>query len=137
MEEKFRKKSLCRRDLNRIKQGFWCYHELLLAKPNAYGLSKQTLSIIFSKLNNRKQIVKIEYKLSSQEDFIQEVLQGSELLQFNIYLHAFFSLQDANVWKFSDDTVPFAWGPNSENFWKSLEELSEYQYVGLKTTKWN
>ena len=137
MEEKFRKKRLCRSDLNRLKQGFWCYHELLLAKPNAYGLSTQTLSIIFSKLNNCKQIVKIENKLSSQEDFIQEVLQGSELLQFNIYLHDFFSLQYVNVWKFSDDTVTYVCGPNSENFWKSLEELSEYQYVGLKTTKWN
>lgn len=75
--------------------------------------------------------------MSSQEDFIQEVLQGSELLQFNIYLHDFFSLQYVNVWKFSDDTVTYVCGPNSENFWKSLEELSEYQYVGLKTTKWN
>ena len=57
-------------------------HELLLAKFNAYGLSKQALLIIFRYLNNRKQRVKINNKLSSWRDLIQEVPQESVLRPF-------------------------------------------------------
>ena len=51
-------------------------YELLLAKLNAYGLSKQAPLKLFSYLNNRKQRVKINKKLSSWKDLIQGVAQG-------------------------------------------------------------
>ena len=66
-------------------------HELLLAKLNPYGLSKQTLLIIFSYLNNRKQRVKINNKWNSGNDLIQEVPQvsvfGSLQLNINLRMH--------------------------------------------------
>ena len=39
--------------------------ELLVAKLNAYGFSKEVLKLIFSYLNNRKQRVKINKTFSS------------------------------------------------------------------------
>ena len=66
-------------------------HELLRAKLNPYGLSKQTLLIIFSYLNNRKQRVKINNKWNSGNDLIQEVPQvpvfGSLQLNINLRIH--------------------------------------------------
>ena len=55
------------------------YHQLLLAKFHAYGLSKQALAIIFRYLSNRKQRIKFNNIFSSWNDLILGVLQGSGL----------------------------------------------------------
>ena len=44
--------------------------ELLVAKLNAYGFSKEVLKLIFSYLNNRKQRVKINKTFSSWEKLL-------------------------------------------------------------------
>ena len=54
-------------------------HELLIAKLDAYGFSKQVLKLIFSYLNNRKQRVKIYKTFSSWKELLYGEAKGSVL----------------------------------------------------------
>ena len=54
-------------------------HELLIAKLNAYGFSKDALKFIFSYMSDRWQRIKINKSFSSWSALIQRVPQGSVL----------------------------------------------------------
>ena len=52
-------------------------HDLLLAKLNAYGFSRDALSLVYNYLSNRKQRTKINFQFSDWVDLICGVPQGS------------------------------------------------------------
>ena len=64
-------------------------HDLLLAKLKAYGFSSNTLKLMHSYLNNKKQQVQINNKFSSESIVITGVSQGSidGLLLFNLFIN--------------------------------------------------
>ena len=73
-----------------LSKAFDCLnHDLLLAKLNAYGFTKEALKTIQSYLKNRWQRVKIDNTFSDWFDLDLGVPQGSVLgpLLFNIYIY--------------------------------------------------
>ena len=75
--------------LTDLSKAFDCLpHDLLIAKPDAYGFKNDALYLIFNCLNNRKLRVKINSSFSSFQNIISGVPQVSLLgpLLFNIFL---------------------------------------------------
>ena len=73
-----------------LPKAFDCIlHDLLIAKLNAYGFHKNTLTLLFSYLKSRKQSVRIKTNYCSFIEWLSGVLQGSILgtLLFNIFLN--------------------------------------------------
>ena len=120
-------------------------HELLIAKLNAYGFSKEALNLISSYLSDRWQHVKINNRFSNWTELLQGVPQGSVLgpLLFNIYLNdLFFALKNFDVCNFEDDTTPFACDSSLKSVLEKLETSSEIaiawfenNYMKLNTDK--
>ena len=88
------------------------YHDLLIAKLEAYDFGYNSLKLIFDYLNNRKQRCKVGSDYSSWLDVLTGVPQGSVLglLLFNIFLNDFFYMFKSNVCNFADDNSLYASG---------------------------
>ena len=87
-------------------------HELLIAKPHAYGLTKPALKLLYSYLRNRWHRTKINSSFSTWKELLTGVPQGPILgpRLFNIYLNdLFFILDMTNVCNYADDTALHAW----------------------------
>ena len=81
-----------------------------MAKLNAYGFISPALRLVQSYLSNRKQITKINSELSSCEEILFGVPQGSilETLLFNTFLcDVFFIINDVKFASYADDNTPF------------------------------
>ena len=95
-----------------LSKAFDCIgHELLIAKPHAYGFDNDALKCIYSYLKGRKQRTKIH----SSYSFFAEILfgepQGSILgpLLFNAYIgDLFYDIDDLDFASFADDNTPYS-----------------------------
>ena len=68
------------------------FHDILLDKLSAYGMSTDSVSLLESYISNRKQQIKINSILSSWADIQKGVSQGSILkaLLFNVFINDIF-----------------------------------------------
>ena len=111
-----------------LSKAFDCLpHELLIAKLEAYGFEKKTLSSFLSYLKNRKQAVNINGILSDFLEILSGVPQGSILgpILFNIFLNDFIYDMESTPtdnYNFADDNTLSACAENMEELKLKLEE---------------
>ena len=95
--------------LTDLSKAFDClFHDLLLAKLNAYGFSLPTLRLMQSYLSNKKQRTEINSEFSSWEEILFGVPQGSILgsLLCNIFLcDLLFIMDDVDFASYADDNT--------------------------------
>ena len=110
--------------LTDLSKAFDCLnHELLIAKLEAYGFDRDSLTYIYSYLSNRKQRTKINRSFSDWADIISGVPQGSilEPLLFNIYLNdIFFLTTNCDLANYADDTTPYNTNDKLDDLVRSL-----------------
>ena len=111
-----------------LSKAFDCIkHDLLLAKLDAYGISRKALCLINSFLENRQQRVKINGSFSTYKQLSLGVPQGSVLgpLLFNIYINdLLLSIEDTDIYNYADDTTIFACDKNLGSVIARLENDS-------------
>ena len=97
-----------------LSKAFDCLpHDLLIAKLNAYGLTKKSLRYVYSYLSNRKMRVRVGCTFSEWLDMLLGVPQGSVLgpLLFNIFLNDLFLCNvESEICNFADDNTLHACG---------------------------
>ena len=111
-----------------LSKAFDCIkHDLLLAKLNAYGFSREALRLVNSFLENRHKRVKINGSFSAFKQLFLGVPQGSVLgpLFFNIYINdLLLSIQDTDICNYADDTTLYTCDNNLDNVIARLENDS-------------
>ena len=138
-----------------LSKAFDCLdHDLLLAKLDAYGFSRNALILICSYLSDRRQRVKVNGTFSTWCYSKIGVPQGSVLgpLLFNIFINdMFYLVNDTEVCNYADDTTLYVGDENlrtvlsklekdtlllsewfSDNFMKLIEEKSHLLIFGTK-----
>ena len=104
--------------LTDLTKTFDCiYHDLLIAKLNAYGFSYMPLCLIFDYLSGRKQRTKVNESFSTFLEILFGVPQGSILgpLLFNIQMV-----------NFADDCSPYEFNQSINQVIQNLETLTAY-----------
>ena len=98
-------------------------HDLLLAKPEAYGLDNNAVRFMGSYLTNRLQRCKINNSFSEWAKISAGVPQGSILgsLLFNIFTNdIFLFLQKCDLANYADDSTMYTSGKRVSTFIDSL-----------------
>ena len=100
-------------------------HDLLIAKLEAYGFSKQALKLMKSYLKNRKQKVQINIEVSSERDVIAGVLQGSidGPLHLNLFINdLIFFIEQYTLSNYADDNNLLNSGEDKELIKSTLRQ---------------
>ena len=111
-------------------------YDLLIAKVNAYGLSRPALKLVHSYLQNRKQRTKIGSSYSLWEEIVSGVPQGSIWgpLSLNIFLcDLFLNIENNYFTNFADYTTPYVIGNNLDEVVSELRDLKSYLPDFLRT----
>ena len=124
--------------LTDLSKAFDCLsHELLIAKLEAYGFDKKSLTLILNYLSSRKQRVKINDSYSSWSEILFGVPQGSILgpLLFNIFIcDMFYFMEDFQIANYADDSTPFSAKQECISVIEELEISSSILFTWLKNT---
>ena len=133
--------------LTDLSKAFDCIsHDLLIAKLNAYGFSKISLSLIKDYLSDRIQRTKIGETFSMWREIVGGVPQGSILgpLLFNIYINDIFLFSKSfNIANYADDCSPYECSGSTDDVIQKLENDSrilmdwyEINYLKPNPDKW-
>ena len=118
-----------------ISQAFdFLDHELLTAKPNAYGFTLPAFRLIHDYLSNRKQKTKIDDNYSSWSEILFGVPLRSILgpLLFNTFLEdLFFVVKDIDIASYANDRTPFIIENNIDVI-ASSEQVSDALFSWFK-----
>ena len=124
--------------LTDLSKAFECLqHDLIVAKLHAYGFSIESLKLINSYLNERKQRVKMNYQFSSWLDIVVGVPQGSILEPglFNIFsCDMFLFCNDIDFASYADDNTPYCIGKGPEEVISQLEKSSKSVFQWFENT---
>ena len=99
-------------------------HDLIIAKFEAYGLSKSSLSLLLDYLTSRKQRVKIGSSYSIWNEIKRGVPQGSILgpLLFNVFINDIFMfIEKTEICNFADDNTIYDCGEDLSNILENLK----------------
>ena len=99
-------------------------HDLIIAKFEAYGLSKSSLSLLLDYLTSRKQRVKIGSSYSIWNEIKRGVPQGSILgpLLFNAFINDIFMfIEKTEICNFADDNTIYDCGEDLSNILENLK----------------
>ena len=99
-------------------------HDLIIAKFEAYGLSKSSLSLLLDYLTSRKQRVKIGSSYSIWNEIKRGVPQGSILgpLLFNAFINDIFMfIEKTEICNFADDNTIYDCGQDLSNVLENLK----------------
>ena len=110
----------------------WLPRDLIIAKFEAYGLSKSRLGLLLDYLTSRKQRVKIVSSYSVWNEIKRGVPQGSILrpLLFNVLINDIFMfIEKSEICNFADDNTIYDCGKDLSNI---LENLKHDMKILLK-----
>ena len=111
-------------------------HDLMVAKLEAYGISKESLQLISDYLSYRKQRTKIGSAYSDWANVIRGIPQGSILgpLLFNIFINdIFLVVEKSDICNFADDNTSHFHGSNLPLILNNLEHDHIF-FIGSKLT---
>ena len=100
-------------------------HDLIIAKFEAYGLSKSSLSLLLDYLTSHKQKVKIGSSCTSQNESKRgDLPQGSilESLLSNVFINDIFMfIEKSEICSFADDNTIYGCGKDLSNIFENLK----------------
>ena len=111
-----------------LSKAFDCLpHNLLMLKLEAYGLSENSLKLLKSYLENRRQRIKIGNNYSEWDTLIKGIPQGSILgpVLFNVFINDIFHcVQNSTIYNYADDNTLSYSDTNINTVVKTLENDS-------------
>ena len=104
-------------------------HQLLITKLNAYGVDPNSLYVLGSYLEKKKQRTKVNGSCSNFDDIFSGVPQGSILgpLLFNIYIcDLFFGIGDLDIGSYADDNTSYIFSSERRGIEKTQKLYSKH-----------